>query len=359
MRMREAEKIFSKTLIDWHLAHGRHDLPWQVDAWYPRLVSEVMLQQTQVVTVLPKYQAFMTAFPTPDALAQATDDEVMALWAGLGYYSRARNLVRAVRTIVYEKDGQCPRSAAELERLPGLGPSTAGAIAAFTFGERAVMADGNAQRVLSRVFLIEGHAGQTAFVKKIRTLAQALLPESEWMSTYTQALMDFGALLCTRTPNCTDCPLSAVCGARQMDRVRDFPGKKPKKERPVRYAEMVFAFQGEQLWLRRKVERGVWHGLWVPPMLEGDAPITALDISALLRVRQEEVRRVIRLQAMVHDFTHYRLIIHPVAIDLEQMVRVEGYQLFNDRTPGVGLPAPVDKLLKVCLEERDLRPTLW
>ena len=144
-----------------------------------------------------------------------------------------------------------------------------------------------------------------------------------------------------------------------MDRVRDFPGKKPKKERPVRYAEMVFAFQGEQLWLRRKVERGVWHGLWVPPMLEGDAPITALDISALLRVRQEEVRRVIRLQAMVHDFTHYRLIIHPVAIDLEQMVRVEGYQLFNDRTPGVGLPAPVDKLLKVCLEERDLRPTLW
>ena len=139
--MRDPEKLFADAIIGWHEACGRHDLPWQVEDWYPRLVSEVMLQQTQVVSVLPKYEAFMTAFPTPECLAAAPDDDVMALWAGLGYYSRARNLLKAVRIIVNEMGGRCPETAAELEKLPGLGPSTAGAVAAFAFRERAVMAD--------------------------------------------------------------------------------------------------------------------------------------------------------------------------------------------------------------------------
>ena len=146
--MRDPRKLFADAIIDWHKACGRHDLPWQVEDWYPRLVSEVMLQQTQVVSVLPKYHAFMAAFPTPARLAAAADDDVMALWAGLGYYSRARNLLKTVRIIVNEMDGKCPKTAQALEELPGLGPSTAGAVAAFAFRERAVMADGNAQRVL-------------------------------------------------------------------------------------------------------------------------------------------------------------------------------------------------------------------
>ena len=196
--MRDPEKLFADAIIGWHEACGRHDLPWQVEDWYPRLVSEVMLQQTQVVSVLPKYEAFMTAFPTPECLAAAPDDDVMALWAGLGYYSRARNLLKAVRIIVNEMGGRCPETAAELEKLPGLGPSTAGAVAAFAFRERAVMADGNAQRVLARVFMVEGNAAQPGFVKEIRTLAASLLPSSELMPTYTRALMDFGAMLCKR-----------------------------------------------------------------------------------------------------------------------------------------------------------------
>lgn len=255
--MRDPEKLFADAIIGWHEACGRHDLPWQVEDWYPRLVSEVMLQQTQVVSVLPKYEAFMTAFPTPECLAAAPDDDVMALWAGLGYYSRARNLLKAVRIIVNEMGGRCPETAAELEKLPGLGPSTAGAVAAFAFRERAVMADGNAQRVLARVFMVEGNAAQPGFVKEIRTLAASLLPSSELMPTYTQALMDFGAMLCKRNPDCGACPLADCCGARLAGRVADFPGRKPRRERPVRHAVMVFAFAENGLWLRRRTEKGV------------------------------------------------------------------------------------------------------
>ena len=236
-----------------------------------------MLQQTQVVSVLPKYEAFMTAFPTPERLAAAPDDDVMALWAGLGYYSRARNLLKAVRIIVNEMGGRCPETAAELEKLPGLGPSTAGAVAAFAFRERAVMADGNAQRVLARVFMVEGNATQPAFVKEIRTLAASLLPSSDLMPTYTQALMDFGAMLCKRNPDCGACPLADCCGARLAGRVADFPGRKPRRERPVRHAVMVFAFAENGLWLRRRTEKGVWHGLWTPPLRQQDEPVESAD----------------------------------------------------------------------------------
>lgn len=358
--MRDPEKLFADAIIGWHEACGRHDLPWQVEDWYPRLVSEVMLQQTQVVSVLPKYEAFMTAFPTPECLAAAPDDDVMALWAGLGYYSRARNLLKAVRIIVNEMGGRCPETAAELEKLPGLGPSTAGAVAAFAFRERAVMADGNAQRVLARVFMVEGNAAQPGFVKEIRTLAASLLPSSELMPTYTQALMDFGAMLCKRNPDCGACPLADCCGARLAGRVADFPGRKPRRERPVRHAVMVFAFAENGLWLRRRTEKGVWHGLWTPPLRQQDEPVESADPLSVCPELEGGILRTIRLEPLVHDFTHYRLIIHSVAVDLAQGFALEGFELLGEKeTASVGMPTPVVKLLTICREERDFRPLLF
>lgn len=358
--MRDPRKLFANAIVVWHKAFGRHDLPWQLEDWYPRLVSEVMLQQTQVVSVLPKYEAFMAAFPTPESLAAAQDDEVMALWAGLGYYSRARNLLKAVRMIVNDMGGRCPESACELEKLPGLGPSTAGAVAAFAFRERAVMADGNAQRVLARVFMVEGNATQPAFVKAIRELAETLLPDSELMPTYTQALMDFGAMLCNRSPRCDDCPLSDCCGANLAGRVAEFPGKKPRRERPVRHAVMVFAFTGEGLWLKRRTEKGVWHGLWTPLVRQQDEEVEVMDPFSVCPELEGGILRTIRLDPLVHDFTHYRLIIHPVAVDLAEGYHPDGFTLFREKeTALVGMPTPVKKLVKICIEERDFHPSLF
>ncbi len=356
--MSKVEKIVTSTLITWHQSYGRHDLPWQVPEWYPRLVSEVMLQQTQVVTVLPKYQAFMAAFPTPARLAQASDDEVMALWAGLGYYSRARNLLKTVRQIEEEFNGICPSTAAELEKLPGLGPSTAGAIAAFAFQERAVMADGNAQRVLSRLFLIKGHSGQSGYVKKIREKAKELLPTSEQMPEYTQALMDFGALLCTKKPKCELCPLVSVCKAFQTECVSKFPEKKPKKERPVRYASMVFAFVGDHVCLRKKVEKGVWHGLWVPPYEECDHAVEEVECSHLLGIPSEHVARTIKLPILTHDFTHYRMVIQAAVVDLSTMDESAPYTLIDiHKLTEIGMPTPVVTLLQQGIAARVLGPS--
>lgn len=357
--MSKVEKIVTSTLITWHKAFGRHDLPWQVNEWYPRLVSEIMLQQTQVVTVLPKYQAFMSVFPTPTALAQASDDEVMALWAGLGYYSRARNLLKTVRIIEEVFNGVCPRTATELEKLPGLGPSTAGAIAAFAFQERAVMADGNAQRVLSRLFLIKGHAGQSSYVKKIREKALELLPTSREMPEYTQALMDFGALLCTKKPKCELCPLSSVCQALQNGCVSEYPEKKPKKERPVRYASMVFVFTGEQVWLRKKIEKGVWHGLWVPPYEERNNESEAFEVAPFLGLLPEQIKRLFKLNPLIHDFTHYRLIIQAVVVDVNVKEELARYSpIYVDKLNEVGLPTPVATLLEQGIAARKLGPVV-
>lgn len=358
--MRDPRKLFADAIIDWHKACGRHDLPWQVEDWYPRLVSEVMLQQTQVVSVLPKYHAFMAAFPTPALLAAAADDDVMALWAGLGYYSRARNLLKTVRIIVNEMDGKCPTTAQALEELPGLGPSTAGAVAAFAFRERAVMADGNAQRVLARVFMVEGNAAQPAFVKAIRELAASLLPAADLMPAYTQALMDFGAMLCRRSPDCGACPLADCCGARLAGRVADYPGRKPRRERPVKHAVMVFAFTEQSVWLRLRTEKGVWRGLWTPPVHQQDKPMEAPDPLLVCPELEGGILRTIKFEPLVHDFTHYRLIIHPVSVDLIAGCALEGFTPFApEDTASIGLPTPVAKLLKICRDERDFRPTLF
>lgn len=354
------KRLFTARLLSWYAEAGRHDLPWQKEDWYSRIVSEVMLQQTQVVTVLPRYLAFMEAFPTPQKLAQASEDEVMALWAGLGYYSRARNLQKAVRRIVVDLNGECPSTAEGLAELPGIGPSTAGAVAAFVFRERAVMADGNAQRVLSRVFTVPGNSTETRFREEIWALASDLLPSSEDMADYTQALMDLGALVCRRKPDCRCCPVSVICGAAAEGHPDAYPGKKPRRERPVRHAAALFAFDGESVWLEKREKNGVWKGLWAVPVLEGDDDADGSVITARFGLRNEDVLRTAVLDAVIHDFTHYRLILRPVMADLRRgtVLAGTGRSVAPDEAEMLGMPTPLRKLLESCRQLRTVLPRL-
>lgn len=356
--MSKAKEEFTSRLLAWYRENGRYRLPWQKNCeWYPRLLSEVMLQQTQVTTVIPKFEAFMEKYPTPQALATASDDDVMALWAGLGYYSRARNLLKAVRTVVNEMDGVCPATAEGLAKLPGIGPSTAGAIASFVFRERAVMADGNAQRVLARIFRVDGATADVAFKKKIWTLAESLLPSSEDMPAYTQALMDFGALRCTRSPKCEDCPMGDVCEARLGNCVADYPAKKKKRERPVRHLALVFPFSGEEVWLRKKNEKGVWRDLWIPLAEEIPDAFGSDRILKCFGLSDAVVERSFSMAMLIHDFTHYRVLIHPVVVDIEKEVLPEGGLWIGPEADGsVGMPSPVAKLLEEIRNYRRMLP---
>ena len=234
---------FGAALADWQRSHGRHAFSWQrYDTPYERWLSEVMLQQTRTTTVEGYFQKFLRAFPTVEDLARATDDEVQALWAGLGYYSRARNLHKAAKRVA-ELGGVFPKTAAGLAELPGVGPSTAGAIAAFCYGERAVMCDGNAKRVLARVMAIPGAVGERAFETKVWSAAESLLPASEDMAAYTQGLMDVGAEICRKkAPRCAECPVRSFCRALREGRVEDYPAPRAKRERPVRCATLFFLY---------------------------------------------------------------------------------------------------------------------
>ncbi|MBI2961791.1 MAG: A/G-specific adenine glycosylase, partial [Betaproteobacteria bacterium] len=235
-----AARGFAARLIAWQRAHGRHDLPWQGtrDA-YRIWVSEVMLQQTQVATVIPYYERFIARFPEVGSLAKAEEDEVLRLWAGLGYYSRARNLLRAARALAADHEGSFPRSRAALQKLPGIGRSTAAAIAAFAFGRREAILDGNVRRVLARHFALRGHAGETRVAARLWRLAQSLVP-ARGVERYAQALMDLGAGVCTRrAPACDACPLKRTCRALALGRVDAFPAPALRKPKPRRKTAML------------------------------------------------------------------------------------------------------------------------
>lgn len=352
---------FTCLLLDWQRRYGRHDLPWQrTNEWYPRLVSELMLQQTQVSTVIPKYEAFLTAWPDAASLSSANDDDVMALWAGLGYYARARNLLKSVRRIVNDFGGVCPPDAAAFSKLPGVGPSTAGAMAAFVHGERAVMADGNAQRVLARVFLIPGSPDMKSFQRAVWHRAETLLPSEADMADYTQGLMDFGSMVCTKKPVCRNCPMASICSALKTGKVAEYPGRKPKKERPIRYGAAVFLFSGDAVYLRKKTEEGgVWRGLWLPFVRESNDPPANSTLLAASGVGEAEVSRYVALPEVVHDFTHYRLILRAAMADLVPGEQVpDGYCLFSaDQDGTVGLPTPIAKLLTYARSLRQAMPT--
>lgn len=359
----QAIKAFSEVLLKWYKVEGRHHLPWQKhDNWYTRLVSEVMLQQTQVVTVIPYFERFMSYFPTPEALAQADDESVMAQWAGLGYYSRARNLLKTVRYIVHTRAGVIPESAEAWAQCPGIGPSTAGAIAAFTTGERAVMCDGNAKRVIARVFAIEGYPGERTFDQATWEMAQALLPRSDDMADYTQALMDLGATVCKRQPECQRCPLLSLCEGHKQGKATLIPMKKPKKVRPTFYTTMLFVFQRDRLWLKKQTERTVWQDLWIPQMLARETE--PQSVSASMYWPSEAIRSEQALSEWVHNFSHFQLIIRPLWVELTPEASLpdawgdfEAYPI-GDSEALPAMPAPVKSLFERIVALRNAPHTL-
>ena len=337
----------AQKLIHWQKDHGRHDLPWQEDRTAYRVwISEIMLQQTQVSTVIGYYQRFMQRFPDVASLAGAPLDEVLHLWSGLGYYSRARNLQRAAQRIVSEFAGQLPDQREQLARLPGIGRSTAAAILALAHGRREAILDGNVKRVLARYFGIEGALGERATERELWGRAEQCTP-AEQVAVYTQAIMDFGATLCTRRqPRCEQCPLREDCAAHGSGRVAQLPAARARTLRRTRDIIMLLVSREDGgVLLRRRPAHGVWGGLWTPP--EFNSLDAAADFCGTALGRAELDPEPLPL--VRHSFTHFDLRITPVRARCRGLAMVmEGTEVlwYNAREPArIGLPAPILALL--------------
>jgi A/G-specific adenine glycosylase len=337
---------FSDRLLDWFDTHGRRDLPWQQgNDTYRIWISEIMLQQTQVLTVIPYFERFLDSFPTVTALADADPDEVLHHWSGLGYYARARNLHQAARTIRNDHGGVFPTDIDDVIALPGIGRSTAGAILSLALDQRHPILDGNVKRVLARHDAIGGWPGKTAVTKRLWELAESHTP-TERSAAYTQAIMDLGATLCTRSsPACGRCPVQVDCRAHAAGAVGDYPGRKPKKEKPLRQTTMLMARNSERVYLERRPEAGIWGGLWSLPEL-GDRKIEDWceeKLGAAATVTES-------WQILRHSFSHYDLDIRPILVRVDSpLSRVADsdnttwYRL--GETPPGGIAAPVQKLI--------------
>src|SRR5882672_1834650 len=335
-------------LLTWHARHGRHDLPWQRDPTPYRVwVSEIMLQQTQVGTVVNYYDRFMQRFPDIATLAAAPLDEVLHLWSGLGYYSRARNLHRAAQLLVSRCGGQLPATAVELAELPGIGRSTAAAIRALSAGERGAILDGNVRRVLARFFLVTGALTPRAAEERLWQLADRCTPHED-VAPYTQAIMDLGATICVRRrPLCVACPLQSHCAARRTRRQHEIPAPRTRMARRTRAVVMLLAQRGDgSVLLERRPERGVWGGLWCPPQFPS---VEAAQLYAATRLLSAVIEP--RALAIVrHAFTHFELEITPLLASCEAWAGVmdEPPTLwYNPAQPErLGLPAPVSALIQ-------------
>lgn len=338
------KNTFAAQIVAWQRAHGRHDLPWQGQNAYAVWVSEIMLQQTQVETVIPYYQRFMARFPTLVALTAARVDEVLALWSGLGYYARGRNLHQAAQQATAQF-GDFPVAFACLCELPGIGRSTAGAIAALAGGERQAILDGNVRRVLCRAFGVEGWPGEAAVQTRLWALAETLLPEAVDIRPYTQGMMDLGATLCTRArPRCVECPLQADCMAARESRQADLPQARPKRAIPQRETAMMVLLHAGQVLLERRPPTGIWGGLWSLPEVALDTPTAVLE-----QQFGGEFDELAAAPAFVHVFSHFRLHIQPRRFAVRRWpLRAESpgrlWLPLNEIT-GAALPAPVRQIL--------------
>ena len=335
---------FSERVIRWQRTHGRHGLPWQgTRDPYRVWLSEVMLQQTQVATVRPYFERFVARFPDVRSLAAAGEDEVMAHWSGLGYYARARNLHRAAREVADRFGGAFPCRFEDLATLPGVGRSTAGAIAAFCAGERRAILDGNVRRVLARHAGIDGDTTSAATLARLWSEAEARLP-SEGIEAYTQGIMDLGADVCARKPACRVCPVADDCVARAADRVHELPAPRSRATpRRRRIAMLVVLSQGEVL-LEKRPPTGIWGGLWSLPEVACEAdPAQALAARYGLQPRSVEA-----LAPFEHAFTHFTLEVSPWRIHAaRQPIAAErgATWLSLGELPGAALPSPIRKLL--------------
>lgn len=337
-------------LLAWYDQHGRHDLPWHFNRNAYRVwVSEIMLQQTQVTTVISYFNAFMERFPDVHSLASAPVDDVLGHWSGLGYYARARNLQKAAITVVEEFEGEFPQCQEQLESLTGIGRSTAAAIVAQAFGKRATILDGNVKRVLARYHAVSGWPGQTAVLNKLWEHAETHTPE-ERIRDYTQAIMDLGAMVCTRSrPDCEHCPLSSDCQAYARGETKLYPGSKPRKEKPEKSTWMIILEDSEgRVLLERRPPSGIWGGLWSLPELDSalgaDELQEACESTLGLTCSEPEL-----ISGFRHTFSHYHLHIQPARFGITQTTVVaddDQRQWFHrDEALSLGLPAPIRTLL--------------
>ena len=352
---------FSSPLLAWFDEHGRKNLPWQIDPTPYRVwVSEIMLQQTQVTTVLAYYLRFMHRFPDVYTVSDATQDEVLHLWSGLGYYARGRNLHRAAQVICNQHAGEFPTDISALEALPGIGRSTAAAILSLACGQRHPILDGNVKRVLCRYHAIEGWPGKMNVTRKLWSVAEAETPSTR-VAEYTQAIMDLGATICTRNhPRCERCPLSSGCIARGESRQAQLPTRQPKKDLPRR--EITFLIVRDEhgrFLLEKRPPSGIWGGLWGFPECE----VRADPTDWVRRQLGRTARSVTRMAVVHHGFTHYHLDIHPVLLDVDDtaksMSRISesAQTLWHDGSRELGLAAPVTELLAK-IDRREAASTL-
>ena len=338
------EHSFSRRLIDWQRQCGRHALPWQNtrDA-YRIWLSEIMLQQTQVSTVIPYYERFLDRFPTLGDLARAPLESVLELWSGLGYYARARNLHRCAQVLVADFGGAFPQEPGRIAELPGIGRSTAAAIAVFAFGARAAILDGNVKRVLARCFGIDGFPGSASVEKTMWQLADSLLPESG-VESYTQGLMDLGATVCLRGKYaCGSCPMHEICIARREGRQAELPVARPRKTLPERATSLLLLTDGRHVLLERRPPVGIWGGLLSLP--EGD------EANAAEFARRHGCRllETLPLATLRHTFTHFRLDIQAVCCRVEEsggVIAESGWQwLPLSEIESAALPTPIRRLI--------------
>lgn len=334
------QQLFAELIIGWQQHHGRNDLPWQRQATpYHVLVSELMLQQTQVTTVIPYFERWLQHFPTIEHLAQAPTDEVMALWQGLGYYSRARNLHRAAQQICNEYAGKVPATVHELREIAGIGAYTAGAIRAFAYNQDGVIVDGNVKRLFSRLFAIAGDLNSAAKQRQLWQLAEHFTPSAD-NRRYAQGLLDLGATICTpRQPKCNDCPLSDHCQALRQDRVAELPTRKEKVTLPTRNGYFLWQADPDGIVLEQRPSQGIWPSLWCLPEVDQAAALVWLDRSTL-HGRFKHTFSHYKLQAQIISAEHHTGA--SISAALQRPQRLVPWSQIAE----LGLPAPIAKYLQ-------------
>lgn len=346
--MRKIVTPFARSILQWYDDYGRKTLPWQQNKTpYTVWLSEIMLQQTQVATVIPYYQKFLERFPTVGDLAKAEQDEVLHYWTGLGYYARARNLHKAAQVVMNEHSGEFPTTLEEMNALPGVGRSTAAAVLSSVFKLPHAILDGNVKRTLARSFAIEGWPGKKQVENQLWQFAEMHTPGQD-VDKYNQAMMDMGALVCTRSrPKCTLCPVQSFCLANKQGNPLDYPGKKPKKQKPEKQTWFAICVYEQQVWLEQRPSSGIWGGLHCFPQSDSSDISLCLDS---LGVVDHQIMSQTALIAFRHTFSHYHLDITPVLVKLSslpnQVMEDSKGLWYNLNKPNkVGLAAPVKQLL--------------
>ncbi len=342
-----AAAFLAPAVVAWQQHHGRHDLPWQnTRDPYRVWLSEIMLQQTQVATVRDYFGRFVERFPQVQVLAQAQLDEVLHLWSGLGYYSRARNLHRCAQEVCGRFAGAFPHTSAQLQSLPGIGASTAAAIASLCFGERVAILDGNVKRVLSRYLGFDADLSQAAHARQLWNAATALLPAADLfhgMPRYTQGMMDLGATLCKlKKPLCAQCPLQSHCAGFALGQPEHFPVKTRRLKRTAQSVWLLWAYTDDDaLWLSQRPTPGIWAGLYGFAMFDS---LEALQAA----LPKDALQSLTELTAFKHVLTHKDMYLHPVKVVLpcQPGLAVDGAWFSKDQWAVMGMPAPIIKLLR-------------